>query len=183
MWKLLAFAVALSCSSSSSAPPPQAPDPPRAVVTIGPFKSIPPSEWTSTPPSSKMRAAQFRVADDAELIIFYFGKGGAGSVDANLDRWLGQFTKPDGSPAKDTAKIEHPTIAGQPATLVFVSGHYVAEAMPGRDAIDKQDQALFAAIVASPEGPYFFELKGGKPAVDANAARFRAFLESLQLRQ
>ncbi len=179
MWKWLAFAVALSCSSPASAP--QAPEPARAVA-LGPFTCAPPAEWTSTPPTSKMRTAQFRVADDAELIVFYFGQGGAGSVDANVDRWLGQFTQPDGSPARDTAKIEHPTIAGQPATLLFVWGHYVAEAMPGRDAIDKQNQALLAAIVSSPEGPYFFELKGGKPAVEANAARFRAFLASLKLR-
>jgi hypothetical protein len=129
-----------------------------------------------------MRAAQFRVSDDAELIVFYFGEGGAGSVDANIERWLGQFTQPDGSPARDLAKIEHPTIAGQPATTVVVSGHYVAEAMPGRAAIDKQDQALHAAIVSSPKGPYFFELKGGKSAVDANEARFRAFLASLKVR-
>ena len=129
-----------------------------------------------------MRAAQFRVAEDAELVVFYFGQGGAGTVDANLDRWLGQFTLPDGSPARDTAKIEHPTIAGQPATLLHIVGHYVAAAIPGRAAVDKQDQALLAAIVSSPNGPYFFELKGGKSSVDANESQFRGLLASLKLR-
>jgi hypothetical protein len=67
-------------------------------------------------------------------------------------------------------------------TVVSVSGHYHAAAMPGSDEIvDKADQALLAAIVMSPHGPYFFKLLGPKATVDAQAAAFRAALTSLQL--
>jgi hypothetical protein len=40
--------------------------------------------------------------------------------------------------------------------------------MPGGgDPIDKADQALIGAIVASPKGPYYFKLVGPKKTVDA----------------
>ncbi len=174
MPKWLAVMFVVACSGK--APPAQQPAPVKQVE-LGPFTCSPPAEWTSTPPTTDMRAAQFRVGDGAELVVFYFGEGGAGSIDANIDRWLGQF-----GTTREGAKIEHPTIAGKPATTVFVSGHLVAEAMPGRAAIDKQDQALLAAIVDSPKGPYFFELKGDKAVVDANTPRFQAFVASLKVR-
>jgi hypothetical protein len=54
--------------------------------------------------------------------------------------------------------------------------------MLGTDEIvDKPDQALLAAIVMSPHGPYFFKLLGPKATVDAQAATFRAALQSLQV--
>ena len=106
-----------------------------------------------------------------------------GSVDDNLDRWLGQFTQPDGKKSRDVAKIEKTQLAGQDATVVSVAGHFEAQAMPGAtDAVDKQDQALLAAIIASPSGPYYFKLVGAKATVDAQAAAFRAMLTSLKLR-
>jgi hypothetical protein len=54
--------------------------------------------------------------------------------------------------------------------------------MPGAtEAVDKQDQALLAAIIASPSGPYYFKLVGAKPTVDAQAKAFRSMLQSLKL--
>jgi hypothetical protein len=128
-----------------------------------------------------MRVADYTVGTDAELIVYYFGETGAGSVDANVDRWLGQFTEPDGRPSRDAAKIEHSKLAGQDATIVAITGHYVAAAMPGSSAVDLPDGALLAAIVASPSGPYYWRLVGAKPTVLANEAKFRAMLASLAL--
>jgi hypothetical protein len=55
--------------------------------------------------------------------------------------------------------------------------------MPGGgDPVDKPDQALLAAIVDSPQGPYYFKLVGAKTTVDANAKAFRSMLESLSVR-
>ncbi len=55
--------------------------------------------------------------------------------------------------------------------------------MPGGgDPIDKADQSLIGAIVASPKGPYYFKLVGAKKTVDAQAPKLRAMLASLKLR-
>src|SRR5206468_7608184 len=60
-----------------------------------------PSAWTRVPAPSDVRAAQWRIpgtdgdADNAELVLFYFGKGKGGGTQENLDRWYGQFTQPE----------------------------------------------------------------------------------------
>jgi hypothetical protein len=170
----------------SATPPTTLAKLPDGTLALGPFSVAAPSDWTVKPITSSMRAADFDLpaaaGQEAELIVYYFGEGGAGSTQDNLDRWLGQFTQPDGKPSKDVAKVEKTKLAGQEATIVAVSGHFASMAMPGGSAVDKQDQAMLAAIVASPSGPYYFKLVGAKKTVDTNAAKFRAMLTSLKLR-
>lgn len=150
---------------------------------LGPFSLAIPDKWTEKPITSSMRAADLILPDGkAELIVYYFGENGAGSIDDNLDRWLGQFVQPDGKPSKDVAKIEKTKLAGQDATLVSVTGRFVADAMPGMgSAVDKSDQALLAAIIASPSGPYYFKLVGDKAVVTAQTAAFKSMLQSIKL--
>jgi hypothetical protein len=157
---------------------------PNGRLALGPFSVVAPPKWTAKPITSSMRAAAFMLpGDDAELIVYYFGEAGAGSIDDNLDRWLGQFQQPDGKKSRDVAKIEKMKLAGQDATYVSVSGRFVAGAMPGATGpVDKPDQRMLAAIVASPSGPYYFKLVGAKTTVDANTAEFLAMLKSLKLR-
>lgn len=159
---------------------------PGGRLALGPFSLAPPAGWTEKPITSSMRAAQFAIAGnagEAELVITYFGVDGAGSVDDNVDRWLGQFQQAGGKSSKDVAKIEKLKVAGHEATLVLVSGRYVTTTMPGGgDPIDRADQALIAAIVGSPKGPYYWKLVGPKQTVDAQAAKVRAMFASMTLR-
>jgi len=155
-------------------------------LQLGPFTVAAPADWTSKPVSSSMRAADFvlpgKPGADAELVVYYFGPDGAGSIDDNINRWLDQFEQPGGKPSRDVAKIEKTKFGGQDATFVSVTGRFVAQAMPGAtQAVDKPDQALLAAIVASPKGPYYFKLVGAKATVDGNAKAFRSMLESLKV--
>lgn len=192
-------AVPAEGSADPHAPNPHASEPqptaPKALepladgrVGLGPFSLVAPKGWTAKPVTSNMRAADFALpaakpGDDAELIVYFFGDHGAGSVDDNLDRWLGQFEQADGKKSRDVAKIEKTKFAGQDATYVSVAGHFQAQAMPGAtQAIDTPNAALLAAIIDSPAGPYYFKLVGARPTVDAQAAAFRAMLESLKLR-
>jgi len=160
---------------------------PDGRLALGPFSVAVPADWTAKPITSNMRAADFQLPGkpgaEAELIVYYFGTNGAGSIDDNLDRWLGQFQQADGKKSRDVAKIEKTKFGGQDATYVSVSGRFVAQAMPGAtEAVDKQDQAMLAAIVGSPSGPYYFKLVGAKSTTDASAAAFRAMLGSLKVR-
>lgn len=173
-------------------PPSAAQTAPRALekradgrVALGPFSMVVPAGWTENPSTSSMRAAQFQLpapeGGEAEVIVYYFGQTGAGSVQANIDRWVNQFKQPDDKPSASVAKIEKATFAGQESSVVSVSGRYVAPAMPGGPPTDKPDQSLVAAIVPSPQGPYYFRLVGSKAAVAAQEKPFREALGSLKV--
>jgi len=167
--------------------PPRTPDKlPDGKLAIGPYALAVPADWTVKPITSSMRAADFvlpgKPGAEAELVVFYFGKDGAGGVQDNVDRWVDQFQQADGKSSRDAAKIEKTKFGGQEATFVSLNGRMVATAMGPGPAVDKADQALLAAIVDSPSGPYYFKLVGAKATVDANAKAFRAMLESIKVR-
>jgi len=153
-------------------------------VGLGPFSLKVPADWQEKPSVSSMRAAEFQLpasGGQAEVVVYYFGESGAGSVQANIDRWVSQFTQPDGKPSSEVTKLEQASFAGQQASLVSVSGRYAARAMPGGQAVDKDNQSLLAAIVPSPRGPYYFRLIGDRAAVEAQTPKFRELLGSLKL--
>ena len=66
-----------------------------------------PDGWVIVPPSG-MRLAEYALpgigneqnAADASLTVFYFGPNQGGSVEANIERWYGQFSQPDGGSTK-----------------------------------------------------------------------------------
>src|SRR3954471_8737701 len=66
-----------------------------ATFKAGEFTFTRPVKWEWAPASSAMRKAQLRVpaakGDGADVVFFYFGEGGGGGTQANVDRWLNQF--------------------------------------------------------------------------------------------
>jgi hypothetical protein len=140
--------------------------------TMGPVTLKIPKAWKESPPSSGMRVGQFTIdgaGGPAELIVYYFG-GGGGSVDANLDRWYGQFEQPDGSPSKAKATREDRQIDGLDVTTVDVSGKFVAAvspAAPQGPKHDKPDHQMLAAIIQTSQGPLFFKMVGPRKTVTA----------------
>ncbi len=101
----------------------------RAALTFDP-----PSGWVSRPSSSTMRVAEFSLpktgsdSEDAELIVYFFGSGQGGTVQANLDRWVSQMAQPGGRASAEVAKTTSlRTKSGLAVTLLDVTGTYVAE--------------------------------------------------------
>jgi hypothetical protein len=88
-----------------------------------------PDGWRQPPSNSPMRVAEFTLphaegdAEDAQLIVYYFG-GQGGSIDANIQRWVGQMQQADGQPSSAVAKRETRKVNGLTLTLVDVSGTY-----------------------------------------------------------
>jgi hypothetical protein len=146
------------------------------------LKFTTPADWIAEKPSSSMRKAQYRLpkaagdAEDAELIVFYFG-GSGGGVQANIDRWIGQFSKPDGSPVTD-AKTGKKTIHGIPVTTVDVSGTYVGGM--GSDTKTQNNYRMLGAVAESTSGPWFFKLTGPAKTVARWEAGFHSLLDSMQ---
>lgn len=147
--------------------------------------SAPPA-WKPVATSSSMRVAQFALprapedAADAELVIYYFG-GSGGSVDANIQRWIGQMQQPDGKPSSAVAKQSKRTVNGLAVTLVDVIGTYVAEMTPGsQERHNSPNYRLRAAVIETANGPYFIKLTGPARTVAAHEKSFEQFLESVK---
>jgi len=133
-----------------------------------------------------MRVAEFVVpktsgdADDAELIVYFFG-GSGGGADANIDRWIGQMQQPDGGASKDKARRDAQTINGLKVTTVDVSGTYVAEMRPGAaEHFDKPGYRLRAAVVETPRGAYYIKMTGPAKTMAAADADWKKFLSTLR---
>jgi hypothetical protein len=197
----LASVVWLACSSQpetarTSAPPEAPPASPQPVSSVadasgkavdksfGPIKAKVPSEWTEQTPSSSMRKAQYALpkaagdGEDGELAVFYFGPGQGGSVEANIERWIGQISQPDGSSSKDKAKTNKKEIGGMPVTLVDVSGTYSAGMMS--NAPPRQGYRMLAAVAETTEGPWFFKLTGPEKTIAKWSSSFDQLISSFK---
>ena len=158
-----------------------------AVTCAAALKFDVPKGWVSKPPST-MRVAEFTLAkvtgdaEDASVTVYFFG-GQGGSVQANLDRWIGQMAQPDGKPSKDVAKTSTmQTATGLKVSLVDVSGTYVAEVTPGStERLNKPGFRQIAAVVETPDGPYFVKLTGPAGTVAKWKDSLDAFVKSLRV--
>jgi hypothetical protein len=141
--------------------------------------------WTM-PPTWKaeaqrpMRLATYTVAPSGECGVYFFGSGQGGSVDANLDRWIGQFLQADGKSSKAAAKIAKRTVHGWPTTTVDVSGAYTGMGGPtAPSGPSVPGYRMLGAIVEGPQGSIFFKFTGPAKTIDANQAAFDKMLGSL----
>jgi hypothetical protein len=145
-----------------------------------------PDGWRQAPGGSPMRVAEFTLpradgdAEDAQLVVYYFG-GQGGSVDANIQRWVGQMQQPDGKPSSAVAKKQTRTVNGLAVTLVDVAGTYVAGMAPGAAAQhDQQHFRLRAGVVETPKGPYFIKLTGPEKTVARWDRAYDQFINSIK---
>jgi hypothetical protein len=149
-------------------------------------------QWTPPPnwkPQAErpMRAATYLVPaapgdkDNGECGVYYFGQGQGGSVQANLDRWIGQFLQADGKPSPNAAKTSTETVHGLKVTTVDVSGAYTGMGGPMAGAGPaKPGYRLLGAIAEGPEGSLFFKFTGPAKTVAANQAAFQKMIQSLK---
>ena len=161
-----------------------------AFSLVTPFAALKfdaPPDWISKPPASSMRVAEFALpkvsgdGEDATLTIFFFGATQGGNIQANIDRWIGQMSQPDGRASKDVAKTSSLTSHGLKITLVDVTGTYVAEMSPGStEHFNKPAFRQRAGYIDTPGGPYFVKLVGPEKTVAKWNDSFEAFLKTLR---
>jgi hypothetical protein len=138
-----------------------------------------PSTWKAEA-QRPMRLATYTVAPGGECGVYFFGSGQGGSVDANLDRWIGQFLQADGKSSKAAAKIAKRTIHGWPTTTVDVSGAYTGMGGPtAPSGPSVPGYRMLGAIVEGPQGSIFFKFTGPAKTIGANQAAFDKMLGSL----
>jgi hypothetical protein len=133
-----------------------------------------------------MRAATYRVPatsgdkEDGECAVFFFGPGQGGGVEANIERWIGQFEQPDGKPSGERAKRQKEMINGLSVTTIDLSGTYAGGGpMMGGAGQKKAGYRLLGAIVEGPQAAIFFKLTGPAASVEAARGEFGDLLKSL----
>jgi len=133
-----------------------------------------PSNWKSQG-ERPMRLATYSVPEGGECGVYYFGQGQGGGVDANIDRWVGQFQQPEGKP-----KVEKRNIHGLEITTVDVSGSYTGMGGPrAPEGPPKAGYRLLGAVVEGPQGSLFFKFIGPAKTVAQNQPAFDKLLSSL----
>jgi hypothetical protein len=155
------------------------------TVADGAFTLEAPAGWQRVEPKSGIVETEFMIPGPADgaasgrMTVM----GAGGSVQANIDRWYGQFTQPDGSATKDRGTTKKLTIAGCDVTLVDVGGTF--KDMPGGPfaggaAVERPDYRMLAAIIETPAGGnQFLKFYGPAATVAPHVDGFRRMVEGM----
>lgn len=196
---MLAGALCLACGTPPTVVSTNAPNAPNAPIVSqaappssqGDLRLKAPDGWVSERPSSGMRVSQYQLpaaegdAEAASLVVYYFGAGQGGSVNANLERWIGQMQ----TGSSEKAKTETTTVNGLKVTLLDVSGTYAGGDMGGGGmggggaaAQTKPNFRMRAGVIETPKGAYFIKLVGPQKTVNRWDQSFQEFVKSAEFK-
>ena len=128
-----------------------------------------------------MRIAQATIpgaGGEGALAVFYFGPGGGGDLESNLQRWIGQVGVAAGTqPARERFESN-----GLAVTWIDVKGALLASTMGTGPSTEQPGSRLFGAVVEGPGGPWFFKATGPEKTMEAARADFLAMLKSCRVK-
>ncbi|GDY13548.1 hypothetical protein LBMAG53_24260 [Planctomycetota bacterium] len=133
-----------------------------------------PTSWERLQPAGP-RIAQYRIPGDAgtaaEFTVFSFGPQGAGDVEANLNRWLGQFAEDGRQQERSTGTARHGEYHLAQITGTFNKA--VGPPMAGKTE-PQPGSAMLGVVLPGPQGPLYLKLTGPKELVLAQRAALEA---------
>jgi len=164
------------------------PNPHMLPVETGEMTWKAPEGWVEEMPSSSMRKGQFRLpkvagdSEDGEVAIFHF-PGQGGSVEANLQRWYGQFSQPDGRSTAEVAERTVQQVNGLQQTLVTFNGTYLFKAnlMSPDPPVEKPGYRMLAGVVETDAGPWFVKATGPEATMKHWEESFHEFMKTFKL--
>jgi hypothetical protein len=160
-------------TSRGGTPPPAAPQ-----GAGGEIDFALPAGWQSETPSNNMRMAQASIpgpGGPGQLAVFYFGPGGGGGVQDNIQRWIGQMEpEPGAQPAIQELQTEN----GFKVTWVEMVGTILPSTMGTGPDAPQPNSRLLGAVVEGPGGPWFFKATGPKDTLAAEREDFLAMLRN-----
>ncbi|NUQ65283.1 MAG: hypothetical protein HUU20_22685 [Pirellulales bacterium] len=183
--KVFVMGLSLACGLGLFLLPPASAAEEKAgqTIQVGPdLKMTVPAEWSRKTPRVKIVEHEFAIPGGegeesaGRMTVMVAG----GSVEANVERWLGQFTQPDGSSTAEKAKTEKKQVAGTEVTVVDVSGTYRDSRGPFAPAVERPGYRMLAAIVPTSQGNYFIKLYGPKKTIAANEKAFAKMIEGIR---
>ena len=163
----------------------------EVVVAEGAMTLDAPASWEKAEPRSRIVEYEIKIpksageADDAadgQLTSM----GARGSVEANLERWYGQYTQPDGGSSKDATKLDESKVADCEVTWFDLSGTLMDRPggpFAGGKMIERENYRTLAVIIQAggDVGQYFVKLYGPAKTIGENEAAFKAFVESMKV--
>ncbi|MFL6259371.1 MAG: hypothetical protein ACJ76Y_06630 [Thermoanaerobaculia bacterium] len=138
-----------------------------------------PKGWQSEKSTSStgMRLVQASIpgpGGPGDFAVFYFGPGGGGPVDANINRWVGQMEGTD-KPNPETFEVN-----GYRVTWVDVKGTMKPSQMGMGPKTPQANARLFGGVVEGPGGPWFFKATGPDSTLAPQRDAFVAMLKSVR---
>jgi len=136
-----------------------------------------PAAWTRVQPTSSMRLDQAAIPGEGgngELAVFFFGAGGGGGVEANLQRWSDQMDSSSG-PARESFDVGDYRV-----TWIDVTGTLQPSSMGMGPSDPQPNSRMFAAVVEGSGGPWFFKATGPASTMDAAREEFVTMLRSVR---
>jgi hypothetical protein len=158
----------------------------KIALADGKIELIAPEKWQKKQP--RTRIVEFEFAAPAVMDDKIDGRltimGAAGGVDANIERWIGQFTQPGGKSTKDVMKSEDLEAGGAKIRLVDLKGTYKDQAGPFAPAELRENYRMLGAIVITEGlGHYFLKFYGPEKTISENEAAFREMLGTLKINE
>lgn len=145
-----------------------------------------PASWMKKEPASRIIEVEFAVpsAKGDETPGRLTAMGAGGSVDSNIDRWVGQFAGPGGAAAK--AQRDKTTVSGCEVEVVDLSGTYKDSPggpFAGGKTVMRDNYRMLGAIIQTKDkGNYFLKLYGPKATIDENEKGFQEMIKSLKVK-
>lgn len=158
----------------------------RDIISLsqGKVTLLAPEGWKKKQPRTRIVAYEFAApAADTNLADGRFTVMQAGgSIKANIDRWIGQFSQPDGGATKDAAKITEKKIAQQKIHLVDLSGTFSDRRGPFAPAVERKGYRMLGVIIPTEKaGQLFLKFYGPKETVTKHEQAFMKMLDSLKV--
>lgn len=155
-----------------------APDEPYEAVISG-FRFTVPAGWKQVNLSAAQRGfvdAKFTIPSAGEDVSMTLSTVGGG-VEANIQRWIGQFTMPEGtSPETDTLTVDN-----LPVTIVDLQGTF--QGMPAVSGPAKEQWRMLGAAYDGEPLDFYIKLTGPADKLAALKEPFREFVASARREQ
>jgi hypothetical protein len=137
--------------------------------------------WQKKKPQNNIIEFEFAVpkaeGDESDGRVTMMGAGG--SVDANIERWTGQFEEPDGAAAKP--KLKQEKIAGCDVHLLDIAGTFKDKPPFSGTEVKRPGYRMFAAVIVTKDaGNYFVKFYGPQRTVAENEKAFARMIDSIQ---
>lgn len=139
-----------------------------------------PEGWTRKKASSSFVMAEFELPRaegdpaDGRLTVSVAG----GSVEANVERWKGQF---GGKPTNESQRDME--VDGVTVTRVDLAGEFNDQRGPFAPATPQPNYRMMAAIIPIGETLHFIKATGPEKTLEAHAEKFDEFIKSLKRKE
>lgn len=145
-----------------------------ATLKVGEFTFSGGEQWSVKETPRTMSAGGFAsigMDPKLEADFYHFGKGQGGSIEANVERWRGQFQE------QPEARKETLTIGDQKIHIVSVEGTFL-KGRPFGPKTPVKGHAMLGAIIESAEGHVFVKMTGDAKAIKAAREAFKELCSS-----